>query len=284
MQNMYVLNLLRVEERTEESFQKGLELENFKYNREVPLDKYKERILSWNQYADKYELTIREENSYFLNLFDAQYSAKTNCYDINEAGVYNYVCIIGYPIGLVYGNCEPTDFYLYKYNRETDYYDEVSSDEYVYKFVAKEVGASFLINDENKNCSFNLFESNVIPKLDEIAKKNNLQSAINQIYIFMYRFGFVFDLLLGDASKMKPFDVSLSSDNIGISLDWNLGSHTFHFVFEANDKSYMITETNFGVYSKNKKEMSGRDYSFYSMECLLELKKYGNFEERNREA
>ena len=82
MQNMYVLNLLRVEERTEESFQKGLELENFKYNREVPLDKYKERILSWNQYADKYELTICEENSYFLNLFDAQYSAKTNCYDI----------------------------------------------------------------------------------------------------------------------------------------------------------------------------------------------------------
>lgn len=143
---IYEVNLLRIEERTPESFEEELRLENFKYNREINLDRYKERIFSFNPLLEKFKLCNIDANAYFLSLTEAKDSVKTNCADINEAGCYNYACIIAYPIGLMYGTCEPNEFYLFQYDREKDEYIEILPKEDVYKFTAKEFGAEFLEN------------------------------------------------------------------------------------------------------------------------------------------
>lgn len=95
---------------------------------------------------EKFKLCNIDANAYFLSLTEAKDSVKTNCADINEAGCYNYACIIAYPIGLMYGTCEPNEFYLFQYDREKDEYIEILPKEDVYKFTAKELGAEFLEN------------------------------------------------------------------------------------------------------------------------------------------
>lgn len=272
MQNIYVLNLLRVEERTEESFEKELKLENFKYNRETTMERYKERVFSWNKFASKYKLDCVEENSYFLNLFDAQFCARTNLADINEAGVYNYVCIMGYRIGLMYGSCEPETFYLYCYDREKDEYVEIDSNEDVYKFVAIEMGASFLSTSHKEDAS-NLFKEDVIPNIDSFSKKYHFD-VVNDIYLFMYHFGLAFDCLRLDATKYNHFYLSLPNERDGISLDWYVNNDAYHFIFASKeDESYCIMSwlENDTMCSK-KMKMEQKDYSYIAMKILLRVR------------
>ncbi len=274
MQNIYTLNLLRIEEKDESMLEKELKIENCKYERQISLEDYKDRICSFNSLALKYKLAYSEENAYFLNFFDADYCVRTNCTDINEAGVYNYACIISYPIGVMYGSCEPCEFYLYRYNRDNDEYVEVSSNEDVHKFVATELGTTFLIKNDYKESAFHLFQKDVIPNLSDFTKKYGFESVANNIMLFIYRFGLIFDSLRMNSNDVKPFSLSLSDNKDGVSLDWETNDFIFHFVFTLKDEdSYVMMYWNENGVSCNKKiKMDEKNYSYVSMKVLLLVK------------
>lgn len=238
---IYEVNLLRIEDRTPESFEKELQLENVRYNREISLERYKERVCSFNQLLEKYNLCNIDANAYFLSLTDAKNSVINNCADINAAGCYNYACIISYPIGLMYGTSEPNEFYLFKYNREKDEYVEISSSEDVYKFTAKEFGAEFLVDNEYKEEGMSLFKES-ISKIEELIDKNSLDIMKPKLYQFMYFFTLQFDMLHLNAENFNKFEAEYDKDMDSFNLIWNTEKYKFIFHFYKEDENSFCEE------------------------------------------
>lgn len=136
--NIYVLNVLNIEEHTEETLKKGLEIHNSTYNKQWNIEQYINYLNDINKLGSKYIVTGEYENAYFYNLTDAIYAAEHNMADVNEAGCYNCITIRCLPIGQMYAFCYPTELYVYKFKSKNDGYELVDKNDELFKYFASQ--------------------------------------------------------------------------------------------------------------------------------------------------
>lgn len=125
---LYVVTTTSLKEKTEEDLRKEFEVYKARYSswKEKTYEQFYDFQKGWNWH--KYDLK-EEDNSYFLNLEEAKKCVKKNFADINDGGVFNYVLIKKVPVGMAYAMIHVNELYIFKYERETDIYKEVSINE-----------------------------------------------------------------------------------------------------------------------------------------------------------
>lgn len=84
---------------------------------------------------ETFKIEKSEQSTYFSILSDAIYFVQNNLNNIMEKGEYNYISIIGIPLGIM--NATPVELYVFKYATETNSNSEISKNENVYKFLSK---------------------------------------------------------------------------------------------------------------------------------------------------
>ena len=80
-----------------------------------------------------FKIEESKQSAYFSTLSDAVYFVQNNLNEVTGSGKYNYVSILGIPMGVI--NANPVELYLFKHSSNTNSNDEVSKNESVYKFL-----------------------------------------------------------------------------------------------------------------------------------------------------
>lgn len=93
------------------------------------------KIINESSEENKNVFKIEESkpSAYFSTLSDAVYFVQNNLNEVTGSGKYNYVSILGIPMGVI--NANPVELYLFKHSSNTNSNDEVSKNESVYKFL-----------------------------------------------------------------------------------------------------------------------------------------------------
>lgn len=93
------------------------------------------KIINESSEENKNVFKIEEskQSAYFSTLSDAVYFVQNNLNEVTGSGKYNYVSILGIPMGVI--NANPVELYLFKHSSNTNSNDEVSKNESVYKFL-----------------------------------------------------------------------------------------------------------------------------------------------------
>lgn len=93
------------------------------------------KIINESSEENKNVFKIEEskQSAYFSTLSDAVYFVQNNLNEVTDSGKYNYVSILGIPMGVI--NANPVELYLFKHSSNTNSNDEVSKNESVYKFL-----------------------------------------------------------------------------------------------------------------------------------------------------
>lgn len=87
----------------------------------------------FSEKKDKLKLEESEQSAYFSTLSDAIYFVQNNLNEATGSGKYNYISILGIPMGVV--NANPVELYVFKHSSNTNSNDEVSKDDAVYRFL-----------------------------------------------------------------------------------------------------------------------------------------------------
>lgn len=119
--HIYVLYIASVSKVTE----KGLRIGFASYQARFPDRTYEQYLKfkkNWDE--DKYTYDI-EPQGYFIDEQTAVEYAEANMGDINEAGAFPYVIISEMPLNRVYPNCNTREHRLFKFNNETQKYEEI---------------------------------------------------------------------------------------------------------------------------------------------------------------
>ena len=153
---IYILKIYDIKPKTKEMLEKELKIHNIKYEQDLTMDKYMKLVEDWEPGSTKFiGLSGGEPNAYFYDLNEAIYAAEHNLGDVNECGSYNYITITGVESGLMYGEFEPVEFYVYKYNDNDGYNEIVDKDDEIYKYLIKHNSASHITN-QNSSIKLNL--------------------------------------------------------------------------------------------------------------------------------
>ena len=86
-------------------------------------DEYRSWLKVWNN--DRYKVASCDAG-YYLTEKDARRALDVFAGDLNEGGSNEYYVLHSYPIGVIYPSSLGDHFYLFRYNRDTDEYLEVS--------------------------------------------------------------------------------------------------------------------------------------------------------------
>jgi len=126
MNEVYAVYQVIVTDKTDESRRRDFEILKLKYNKyHKTFEQYEEFLKSWGDYYYSYYFGL---NALFEDYKSAEEAVKTNCCDINEAGVFNYAIIVGIPLNTMYVEAEPTSRVdVFKYV-EPDSYIKVNGD------------------------------------------------------------------------------------------------------------------------------------------------------------
>ncbi len=81
----------------------------------------------------KFKCEKLQQGAYFFNLSDAVYFIQNNMNSDSIKKEYNYITVIGVPVGVI--NANPTELYVFEYSANANTYNEVSKEADVYKFL-----------------------------------------------------------------------------------------------------------------------------------------------------
>lgn len=224
---LYVLSLHSIHQKTNEMLELDLKIHNLKYNKNFTMEQYIKYQEGWLKNSTKYTNAYGEENAYFNDLNEAIYAAEHNLADVNEAGVYNYITIIEYPMNKMYAFSEPTRFLVFKYNKNSDGYDEVTdTNDEIYQLLANAKCCKFLINNKPK-INLNLSKEEELSTKEFVDKlKENLDKK--------------------DYKKVKEMiDEKEVSTSIKINSFVDDISSSFHQVDNAVNKIFDVLNGNF---------------------------------------
>ena len=142
MENIYYVEALAVEEKTETDLIKEYEIYKIKYEREITYEKFLETKKNWHE--DKYYIE-GFTSSYHETLEEAKEYVIENIGDINEAGSYEYAAVVEAPLSVSYYNSYQTkkSFILYKYNHDKNKYEEIPQTEEVCKYILEALSGLF---------------------------------------------------------------------------------------------------------------------------------------------
>lgn len=126
MNEVYAVYQVVVEDKTDESRRRDFEIHKLIHNKyHKTFEQYEEFLKSWGDYYHSYYFGL---NALFKNYSSAEEAVKTNCCNINEAGVFNYAIIVGIPLNIMYVETEPISRVdVFKYV-EPDSYIKVNGD------------------------------------------------------------------------------------------------------------------------------------------------------------
>lgn len=124
-QYLYIITTVSIKKKTEDDLKKEFEIHKIKYPswKEKTFEQYYEFQKEWNWH--KYNMS-QENNSYFLDLEEAKSCVERNFADISDSGLYNYVLIKKVHLAKAYTMIDVEELYIFKYERKTDTYREVS--------------------------------------------------------------------------------------------------------------------------------------------------------------
>ena len=123
--DLYIVTTVSLKSRTEDDIKKEYEIYKIKYPvwKVKSYENFCDYLNSWNLY--NYTIS-QEDNSYYFNLNEAKEMVINNIGDINDGGIYNYVLIKKVPARRVYANTNIEEYYLFKFNKNTRVYKEIS--------------------------------------------------------------------------------------------------------------------------------------------------------------
>lgn len=139
MDKVYFVHAVSCEAMTEDVLKLEHKINNIRYNRNDTYEKYLNFAKSWGN--DKY-VTSSFLSSIHTTLEEAQEYAINNAGDINECGSYGYCVVSSAKCGVTYYNSEQNpddDFWLYKYNYNTNQYEPLDKSAPEYTNVRREV-------------------------------------------------------------------------------------------------------------------------------------------------
>ena len=128
-QKIYYVSPISLDKITEDDIKKQFEIYKIKYNKKISYERYLEMAKSYGE--TKYSISSFY-SSFHLDLDEAKEYATKNIGDINEAGCYKYVGVVGVPVGATYYNTyinPDEDIFVYKYNRDKDEYFPFTKDD-----------------------------------------------------------------------------------------------------------------------------------------------------------
>lgn len=122
MNKVYAVYQVRVKDKTDESRRRDFKILKLRYN---TFEEYEKVLKSWGEYYHSYTFEL---NALFEDYKSAESAVKTNCCDINEAGVFNYAIIVGLPMNEMFAeNSSVTKVNVFKYV-EPDSYIKIDGD------------------------------------------------------------------------------------------------------------------------------------------------------------
>jgi hypothetical protein len=121
---LYILKTISIRNKTEDDLHKDWQIYKLQYRHDTSYNQYIKFLKSWK--CDKYSYS-EENNCYFTDLSIAKQFAEQNVSDINDGDIYNYIAIIEVPFNCTYADTEISDLYIFKYNNNSDNYNEVDS-------------------------------------------------------------------------------------------------------------------------------------------------------------
>lgn len=135
MEKIWYVEAIGAEKVTEEKLRKDFEIAKIKHNwdsSKVDFEEFKRLKHSWGEDLYYFDRWI---SSFHKTKEDAIEFATQNIGDINEAGAYNYVAVVGAPMDSTYYNTyiKYEDVLIYKYDRESDRYVQIDKTEEIFK-------------------------------------------------------------------------------------------------------------------------------------------------------
>lgn len=83
------------------------------------------RISEYANGTNGYELKDKKDFGFYLNFEKAVEDIQRNCLTTEDAGKYNYMCIISYELDSFYAAEEPYNLHLYRRNEKTNLFEEI---------------------------------------------------------------------------------------------------------------------------------------------------------------
>ena len=126
MNKVYAVYQVIVRDKTDESRRRDFEILKLRYNKyHRTFEEYEKFLKSWGEYYYSYTFEL---NALFEDYKSAEEAVKTNCCDINEAGVFNYAIIVGLSLNEMFAeNSSVTKVDVFKYV-EPDSYIKIDGD------------------------------------------------------------------------------------------------------------------------------------------------------------
>lgn len=120
--NLFILKTISIRPKTKEIRHKHWQIHQIEHNKKISYDNYIKFLKDWNDYDFIYS---EEDNCYFTDYSTAKEFAENNISDINDGGIFNYICIVEVPFDCTYALGEIASCHIFKYNPKSDKYTEV---------------------------------------------------------------------------------------------------------------------------------------------------------------
>lgn len=127
MDTIFIVKTIKLRKLTEEDLKTGFEMLKVRSKnwRNRTFKEYVEFEAGWDR--GEYN-SISEDNAYFKSLDEAKNFTINNTCDLNDGGVFNYAIIQEVPLNCSYAYTRIKSDYLFKFNRDTDKYEEIDFD------------------------------------------------------------------------------------------------------------------------------------------------------------